>query len=153
MEILHDPELGKMSFDGVWTLDERVSFNGAQIPLEIEPETPDTLMISPLQRRAALLALALTPESLAQAAPAVIQNYDVYREQLGDELPPLGDPMEVWQSVAPTSILIPRHFDAAEPCFFLQAECDWDPEHGLTVRFRNGLADAASQQGDLGLED
>ncbi len=29
------------------------------------------------------------------------------------------------------------------------AECDWDPEHGLAVRFRNGRADPANQQGEI----
>ncbi|WP_176727091.1 hypothetical protein [Nostoc sp. KVJ20] len=33
---------------------------------------------------------------------------------------------------------------------FFVDECDWDPEHGLEVRFRNGVADDADQIGEIG---
>ncbi len=58
----------------------------------------------------------------------------------------------MWR-VTPTYFEVPLHYDVTTPTFFLMAECDWDPEHGLVVRFRDGHADEADQQGELGLED
>lgn len=155
MITFHDPDFGAMHFDGSeWTLDRRVLFNGVDLPVRIEPEDADTHSLSPVQREALHTALSLPPNVLALAAPAVVQNYEVYREMVGDdELPPLQAPIEVWRSVAPSSIFVPPHDRTTTPTFLLLAECDWDPEHGLVVRFRNGHADASSQQGELGLED
>ncbi len=70
-----------------------------------------------------------------------------------EDLPPLRTPADVWLSVQPSYVSVPPHHHTGVPTFLLFAECDWDPEHGLVVRFRNGHADAASQQGELGLED
>jgi hypothetical protein len=78
----------------------------------------------------------------------------VYYKSLGDEaLLPMQAPQDVWKAVQPSYICIPEHFEVTTPTFFLYAECDWDPEHGLVVRFRNGHADASNQQGELGLKD
>ena len=153
MFTFNDADLGQMMFDGsVWVLERRARFNGVEIPVRIEPEDATTRAISPAQRRAAELALMLPSYVLERAAPAVVQNYEVYREMLGDEdLPPLRAPVDVWQSVKPTSIDIPAHGGVATATFLLLAECDWDPEHGLAVRFRNGRADAANQQGEIGI--
>jgi hypothetical protein len=155
MTTFHDPDFGSMHFDGFeWTLDRRALFNGFEVPVRIEPETADTRELSQRQREALLIALSLPPDVLALSAPAVLQNYEVYREIIGDEeVPPLQAPIEVWRSVIPSSISIPPHDQITTPTFFLWAECDWDPEHGLVVRFRNGYADASNQQGELGLED
>jgi hypothetical protein len=158
-----DPEFGPMQFDGYyWKLERTLLFNGVAIPLQIEPENPDkveTPSFSPRQREAVRTALLLPSNVLEQAAPAVVQNYEVYREMVGDEeLPPLASPVEVWKTVEPSYISIPPHEgersydgdgDNSIVTFLLFAECGWDPEHGLVVRFRNGQADAADQQGEL----
>lgn len=67
-----------------------------------------------------------------------------------EELPPLASPADVWQAVRPTLIGVPAHGERTVPTFPLLSECDWNPEHGLVVRFRNGRA-ATSQQGELGI--
>ena len=126
-------------------------FNGVEVPIEIETEGAGP---SPQQLQALAHALDLAPDVLELSAPAVVQNYEVYREMIGDdEMPPLQNPVDVWKQVEPTEISIPPHDAATPPTFLLLAECDWDAEHGLAVRFRDGVADAASQQGELGLED
>jgi hypothetical protein len=128
-----------------------MTFNGVEVPVEIEPETGG---VSPQQLEALRLLFSLAPEVLETAAPAVVQNYEVYREAIGDqELTPLENPSDVWKSVTPTSFQIPAQDTVTTPTFFLLAECDWDPEHGLMVRFRNGQADAADQQGELDVDD
>jgi hypothetical protein len=109
--------------------------------------------ISPIQPAAVRPIFALTRECLTDAAPAVVQNYSVDRDSPGDELPNLRVPADVWQQVQPTYFLVPLHEDVTVPTFLLLAECDWDPEHGLAVRFRNGRADKSNQQGKLGIRD
>ena len=131
--------------------DYRINFNGAEVPIVIEDEGG---YVSPQQLEALKQALTLAPDVLEKSAPAVVQNYEVYREMIGDEeMPPLAHPVDVWKLVTPTSIEIPLQ-DANTPTeFLLMAECDWDAEHGLAVRFRDGMADASSQQGELELQD
>ncbi len=155
MTTFNDSEVDPARFDDLeWLSERRVHFNGVDIPIEVEPEGDDTKALSPVQREAVRLALTLPPGVLEAAAPAVVQNYEVYRDAVGDEeLPPLQAPVDVWQRVEPSYISVPPHGDITTPNFFLLAECDWDPEHGLQVRFRNGHADASNQQGELGLED
>jgi len=152
---VHDPDFGPMQFDGAeWVLERRAVFNGVAVPVRIEAEHADTGTLSPVQRAAVQLALALPPDVLAVSAPAVVQNYGVYREMIGDdEMPPLAAPADVWRAVTPSYISVPPHGTITTPSFLLLAECDWDPEHGVVVRFRNGYADASNQQGELGLED
>ena len=134
------------------THDYRITFNGADIPVLVES---DDGTVSAQQLEALAQALALAPDVLELSAPAVVQNYDVYYEMIGDddELPPLTAPMDVWKSVHPSEIIIPPHDAATPPSFLLMAECDWDTEHGLVVRFRNGIADESDQQGEMGIND
>lgn len=123
------------------------------VPIWVEPETGETNQPSLLQREAIRQALSLPADVLRIAAPIVMQNYEVYREMVGDEeMPPLSDPLQVWKKVTFSHLFVPPHSDYGleTSSFMLRAECSWDLEHGLEVRFRNGASDAASQQGDLG---
>lgn len=148
-----------LPFDGTeWKREISVLFNGIEIPIEIEPENYETdgeaALMSPVQIEALRIVLSLPRDVLETSAPAVVQNYEVYREMLSDEeLPPLAKPVEVWEKVAPSRLSIPPHGDLTIPTFLLLAECDWDPEHGLAVRFRNGVADASNQQGEISVDD
>lgn len=122
------------------------------VPIWVEPETGEANQPSLLQREAIRQALSLPPDVLRITAPIVMQNYEVYREMVGDEaMPPLSDPIQVWEQVIFSDLYVPPHRDYGleTSSFMLRAECSWDLEHGLEVRFRNGVADAASQQGDL----
>ena len=150
----HDTEFGIMIFDcDRWVLERRAMLGNQAVQICVEPEEIETGEISPLQREALRQALGLPHDVLFTSAPVVLQNYQVYREAIGDdELPPLSDPVQVWNQVTFSYLFVPSHaaYDLQTPIFLLFAECSWDPEHGLEVRFRNGIADAASQQGDLG---
>lgn len=164
MQELNDSDLGTMHFDdgkycNFWKLERRASFNGRQIPIRIEPEDRETRAISEVQRQAAKIALNLPADTLLLSAPAVIQNYDCYQEDLEEtEILDLSDPIDIWQAIEPSYISIPAHsdppyYDVKIPTFILYAECTWDGEHGLEVRFRNGYADESDQQGHLRVED
>ena len=155
MQKLNDRDLGTMYFDDsdyhkVWTLERRINFNGHSIPVEIEPEDFETLAISQVQRQAVQIALNLPSDTFLLSAPVVIQNYKCDEENLDEtELLELTDPIDIWNSVEPSYILVPAHEDVIIPTFILYAECIWDEEHGLEVRFRNGYADESDQQGHL----
>ena len=155
MQKSKDRDLGTIYFDNsdyhkVWTLERRVNFNGYTIPVEIKPEDFETLAISEVQRQAAKIALNLPSDTLLLSASAVIQNYECYEENLDEtELLELNDPVNIWDSIEPRYILVPAHKDVTIPTFILYAECLWDEEHGLEVRFRNGYADESDQQGRL----
>ena len=150
METKHDPEFGAMTWDGShWRLERTIVFGGQTVPIEIELD--DDGNFEPLQRQAVRLALALGPEAAEEAAPAVVQNYEVYREALDEEqTPQLERLADVWQQVRIKYISVPMHYDAQNAYFEIRAECDWDPEHNLEVRFRNGVAIEASQSGETG---
>ncbi len=149
-----DTEFGLMIFeDNQWVLERRATLGDRTVPICVELEATQTGEASPLQREAVRQALTLPHDVLHTSAPVVLQNYEVYREAMGDEeLPPLSDPVQVWNEVTFSYLFVPPHagYNLQTPSFMLLAECSWDPEHGLEVRFRNGVADAASQQGDLG---
>lgn len=122
------------------------------VPIWVEPETEESNQPSLLQREAIRQALSLPPDVLRITAPIVMQNYEVYREMVGDKkMPPLSNPLQVWEQVTFSNLFVPPHRDYGleTSSFMLRAECSWDLENGLEVRFRNGVADAASQQGDL----
>lgn len=155
MQKLNDPDFGIMYFDDsaykkVWTLERRVNFNGHIIPIEIYPEDDQTLAVLEVQRRAVNIALNLPSDTLFVSASAVIQNYDCYDEGVdGTELSELENPIDIWNLIDPSYISVPEHHDVTIPTFILLAECIWDIEHGLEVRFRNGYADESDQQGHL----
>ena len=150
METKHDSEFGAMTRDGGdWRIERAIVFAGQDVPIEVEPDENDNFEAG--QRQAMRLALALGPDAAEEAAPSVVQNYEVYREALGEEeTPQLERLVDVWQQVRIKCIYVPRHHEAQNAYFQIQAECDWDPEHGLWVRFRNGVAIEASQAGEIG---
>ena len=114
---------------------------------KIEPEDK-TLAIYKIQRQAAKIALNLSADTLLLSAPAVIQNCKCYEVDLEEtELIELSDPINICSGIEPSYILIPAHEDITIPTFLLKAECTWDIEHGLEIRFRHGYADKSDQRG------
>lgn len=148
METRHDDEFGPLTAQGSdeWRLERTVLLGGAPIPIEVRRD--GNTLLDPLQRQAIRSALALDANALEEAALAVVQNYEVYREMIGDdEMPPLEKPMDVWQQVRLSHISVASHREVQHAYFLLHAECDWDPEHGLEVRFRDGVAIECDQEG------
>ena len=146
METRQDPEFGLMTpYSDSWIVERRATLGGVPVPIIVEPN--DESSFEPQQRQAVRLALALGASALEEAAGAVVQNYQVYREAIGDDeqLPPLESPSDVWQQVRIDHVWVPLHGEARHAYFLIQAECDWDMEHGLEVRFRDGIAIESNQ--------
>lgn len=152
MRTRRDPEFGHMTEDagGDWRLDRPILFAGARVPIFVE--SGEGGGFDPVQRRATRLVLSLGPDAAEQAAPAVVQNYEVYREAIGDQeqMPRLESLADVWKQVHIECVRVPRHHGTHGAYFEILAECDWDPEHGLEIRFRDGAAIEADQQGETG---
>ncbi len=149
-----DAEFGQIVIeDNHWTLGQSAVLGDRRVPICVDFEQRQIGELSSVQREAIRQALALPPDVLRITAPLVLQNYDVYREMIGDrEMPPLANPIQVWDRVTFSYIYVPPHveYDLNIPTFELIAECDWEPEHGLEVRFRNGVATEADQIGETG---
>lgn len=145
-----DAEFGQIILeDNHWTLAQCAVLGDRRVPICVDFEQGQIGELSSLQREAIRQALALPPDVLRITAPLVLQNYDVYRDMIGDEsMPVLANPIQVWDRVTFSYIYVEYDLDIAT--FKLIAECDWDPEHGLEVRFRNGVADDADQIGETG---
>ncbi|WP_414574098.1 DUF6985 domain-containing protein [Nostoc sp. CCY 9925] len=146
----YDAEFGQMTLeDNYWTLAQCAVLGDRRVSICVDFQQGQIGELSSLQREAIRQALALPPDVLHITAPLVLQNYDVYRDMIGDEsMPLLANPIQVWDQVTFSYIYVEYDLDIAT--FKLIAECDWEPEHGLEVRFRNGVADDADQIGETG---
>lgn len=61
------------------------------------------------------------------------------------------DAGEVWQFVYPTDIFVSRHPDTQVLYLQVACECEWNPEHGLQLVFKQGkeLTRVSAQDGEL----
>lgn len=152
METRHDEEFGLMTAQGGghWVLEHPVLLDSESVAIEVELDEENKM--EPQQRQAIRYALALGPDALDNAAPAVVQNYEVYREAIDDDeqTPSLEKPVDVWRQVQIASIWVPRHYEARHAYFLIYAECDWDAGHGLEIRFCDGVAIESDQVGGSG---
>ena len=152
METHVDAEFGLMTAhgSGQWVLEQGIVLGSQRVAIEVELDEEHAL--EPQQRQALRYVFALGSDALEQAAPAVVQNYEVYREAIDDDeqTPPLDTPVDVWQQVQIDHIAVPRHYGARHAYFLLSGECAWAPADGLEVRFRDGVAIEADQIGQSG---
>ncbi|MFD4638694.1 DUF6985 domain-containing protein [Lentzea sp. NPDC058436] len=87
--------------------------------------------------------LALDRTALDAAAPAVFDYYRHMGEIFGDELddfPRIAGPGTVWDHVtfARHQVTVSRDGDGEPVYVSVEAECEWEEEHGLQVVFREG---------------
>ncbi|WP_334836284.1 DUF6985 domain-containing protein [Nostoc sp.] len=149
----YDAEFGQMRIESNhWTLEQCAVLGDRCVSICVDFEQGQIGQLSSLQREAIRQALTLPSDVLSITAPLVLQNYDVYREMVGDEeMPQMANSIQIWDEVTFSYIYVPPHveYDLHIATFELIAECSWEPEHGLEVRFRNGVADDADQIGEI----
>ena len=82
--------------------------------------------------------LALEPSVLTAAAPAIFEYYLEIKRDLGDELDvEISGPEDVLDHVdLGDEPIVSRDDDRVYVS--LECECDWEPEHGLQIVFRDG---------------
>ena len=91
-------------------------------------------------RRAMAAFLALGPEARAAAAPHVLAYCRDTVEAVGEDAldgvePPAG-PDDVWRLVEPVNLTVRERDGVA--FVVMEANCAWEPEHGLMVVWRDG---------------
>lgn len=86
----YDAEFGQIILeDNYWTLAQCAVLGDRRVRICVDFEQGQIGELSLLQREAIRQALALPPDVLRITAPLVLQNYDVYRDMIGDESMPL----------------------------------------------------------------
>jgi hypothetical protein len=87
----------------------------------------------------AFLALGTTARLTAGAF--VFQNYQKIVEAIGEDQMwcHIGSPEAIWEHVQPNYIRVVRRPRLDKLIYIvIDAECDWDPEHGLQIVYRRG---------------
>jgi hypothetical protein len=127
-------------------------FPGVRIAFVIEDLAEDR---SPHEFTAAVRRfLDLTLVDRDQTASHVFKNYTDFVEAVGPENVDVvvSQPKEVWARVHPTAIHVSRRHRRDQKVYVqITAECDWEPEHGLQIVYREGnqLSRVSSQDGHL----
>ena len=88
--------------------------------------------------------LSLTPETLADAEEHVYQYYkrmnDMCWNESDDEYLRIQSPSDVWKHVEfGVEPLVVRRKRDNKIYISLECECDWEPEHGLQIVFKEGI--------------
>ena len=98
--------------------------------------------------------LNLDDSARLAASSYVFKNYRDFADAIGDENVgcEIRDPREVWGFIKPTEIRISRR-PRRDRAIYVQivAECQWEPEHGLQIVYRDGsqLSRVSDQDGHL----
>ena len=87
--------------------------------------------------------LSLDKSALDDAAPHIFAYYQDVRRSVGaDELnfPKISSADEVWAHIrfGNEPIFSRRHYGDRGINVSIECECDWEPEHGLEIVFKNG---------------
>jgi hypothetical protein len=98
--------------------------------------------------------LALTPADRLAASDYVFQHYQRYADILDDEdlgcWPERAE--DIWPHIEPSAVTLARRGRRDSHIYVrLEAECPWDPEHGLQIIYRSGkqLSRVSEQDGHL----
>jgi hypothetical protein len=133
-------------------------FDGRQMVItftELEPDDDEIFVAEADEALQHFLALGYTDRNsvshlLKQHGDSVLQasEQDGKRQEMTD----LKDENEIWESVHPTEIYVSRRKNRDEDIYIqVTCECDWSPEHGLQLVFRQGrkLTRISTQDGHL----
>lgn len=121
-------------------------FDNAEAELESDgddlfapPPSPEQIA----ETQAAFLALILADR--AADGRHVHAYYRDFREAIGepdwldDEMGVVGDPDGIWRHVRPRTVSFAMGPDGDSHCYVMvSADCDWEPEHGLLMVWRDG---------------
>jgi hypothetical protein len=98
--------------------------------------------------------LALTSADRVAASEYLFQHYKRYAAIMDDE--DLGcwpeKAQDIWQHVKPSAITLARRGSRDDHVYVrIEAECAWDPEHGVQIIYRSGhqLSRVSEQDGHL----
>jgi hypothetical protein len=125
-------------FDGLgmtFTLDGFTEESEDEEEIEIDPEVEKAI------EKAVRAFLSLGAKDREAAGESVFQYFRKIVDALGEDQVDveIASAEEVWEYVEPIEIFVtPGYDDDNAICIVIMAECDWDPEHGLQLVYRNG---------------
>lgn len=147
--IINDPEFGSISYQGVWYGNSLVRFLGEAHDIQLIIETDDESGSIVIGQRA---AYALRADYISQLENVLYCYYlkiaDDYRQQFSDgfqRMPILDNVLDLNQVVKLTGIILPMVTSQEEVVIGFFLECNWDPEHGLAVKFAGSDVEVGSQ--------
>jgi hypothetical protein len=130
--------------------------DGVALPFTLEnlPEDP-----APDDFVAAVRSfLSLDARDRERAAPHVFDNYRQVALDWGlsSHVPRIRRSQDIWSAVHPAEIRVSRRHRRDRKVYVqVHAECDWEPEHGLQLVYRDGgaLSRVSEQDGHLTYTD
>ena len=137
---------GLQFIDPTWCGVAHVPCWGGELKVHIYPDKDDFTD----RQLAVVRALLVYPHDIRPAFERALFDYyqaDVYGtfcsydaggNPIPDSGPPrLDEPRQVWSLIAGPDVIIHHYFHTRSAVEFeLSFTCDWDPEHGLGVRYR-----------------
>ena len=114
-------------------------FNGQQVAVSFEGGATPSQHFTQAADGALLNFLSLSAADRLAATDAVFANYQQVLAWAGQQLA-LNEPSDVWRYVTPQHLHIIEESDEAQRDIYLliEAECEWEVEHGLQLVFRQG---------------
>jgi Domain of unknown function (DUF6985) len=150
MSEVDDPVIGRIRLNHRWWECVRhVPFLDATLQVRIDPEQRGG-DVSDKQRHVyqSIMRLPAATQTLMEAP--IFANYLKIRDLVEDDtMPDIAEAAGIWSQLDLRAILIPRHRASKHSYFFVEAECTWEPEHGLEVLFRDGGILQVTQQEGL----
>jgi len=114
-----------------------------------------TANVSPLQRKVlgSLVKLPISKRTQLEKFLASHYQAEVFGTLSGGEAvtPKLSNSSEIWRLIRSPVVCVPLSEDIDEDCkFSIGFECNWDPEHGIEIRFDSNDAPVeVGSQGDF----
>jgi len=147
-----DPVIGRIRLKHRWWECVRhIPYLDATLDVRIDPDQRDG-DITDKQRQVyrSIMQLPATTQRLMEGP--IFENYLKIRDEVEDStMPDIAAATDIWSHLDPRAILIPRHRASKCAYFFVEAECGWEPEHGLEVLFRGGEVLQVTQQEGLSM--
>lgn len=148
----NDPVIGRIRLNHRWwECTRHVPFLDVTVQVRIDPEQRGG-DVSDKQRQVyqSIMQLPATTQTLMETP--IFANYLKIRDMVEDDtMPDIAEATQIWSNLDPRAILIPRHRTSKYSYFFLEAECGWEPEHGLEILFRDGGVLQVTQQEGLSM--
>jgi len=114
-------------------------FSGAEVRIQIFPERDgDEDFLQADQLEALQRFLALPEARSAEVTPHLWRYYQDIRASVGPpDIPEISDPSTIWLHVTPRFVT-PEQDESGVVYISVEAECDWEIEHGLLLVLQNG---------------
>ncbi len=139
-------------YNGSWYRQEKTSFNGQLLNLNIQIDSDDNTQIPESGKNILLHFVDELDIYTAQIAEGIFEYYTQRRNELGyaaeknDDYPKVTDSSQILNMVTLIGITIPDQEDYDEPAVFLVFDCTWDTENGVGVCMAGNTIDEVGFQ-------